>query len=230
MNYSHIHAGRLLAVLLFVAYSAAARYATATETFSPLELERLRQVSRALLETRATARQRVLHNTAEHRQMLAQVDTQLRVLEAAVQEEHLPRTLVTPAPSVANNKTRGPANPAPTPRAAAAKARASIALIDETMATILGHQNTLRQRSNGRSTGVLVLRAQRFMSSKAPEIDPPARVVQALDLVDTELRRMRSHGVDVDGLRRARKNLSPVAPPVPREIAPTFKTITRHYR
>lgn len=230
MNYAHNYAGRLFAVLMLVACSAAARYAMATETFSPLELERLRQVSRALLETRATERQRVSHDTTEPRQMLSDVDTQLRALEAAVQQDHLPHTRVAPAPSAANNRSRGPANPAPTPRAAAAKARATPALIDEALATVLSHQNTLRKRTDSRGAGALVSRASRVVSSNAREIDPAAQVAQALNLVDTELRRMRSHGADVDGLRRARQKISLAAPPMPREIAPTFQTITRHYR
>lgn len=230
MNYAHNYAGRLFAVLMLVACSAAARYAMATETFSTLELERLRQVSRALLETRATERQRVSHDTTEPRQMLSDVDTQLRALEAAVQQDHLPHTRVAPAPSAANNRSRGPANPAPTPRAAAAKARATPALIDEALATVLSHQNTLRKRTDSRGAGALVSRASRVVSSNAREIDPAAQVAQALNLVDTELRRMRSHGADVDGLRRARQKISLAAPPMPREIAPTFQTITRHYR
>lgn len=230
MNYSHIYVGRLFAVLMLVACSAAARYAMATETFSPLELERLRQVSRALLETRATERQRVLHDTADPRQMLSDIDTQLRALEAAVQQDHLPHTQVAPAPTAANNRLRGGANPAPTPRAAAATARATPALIDEALATVLSHQRALRKRTGNRGAGVLVSRASRVVSSNTREIDPAAQVAQALDLVDTELRRMRSHGADVDGLHRARQKISLAAPPMPREIAPTFQTITRHYR
>ena len=230
MNYSHNYAGRLFAVLMLVVLSAAARYAMATETFSTLELERLRQVSRALLETRATERQRVSHDTTEPRQMLSDVDTQLRALEAAVQQDHLPHTRVAPAPSAANNRSRGPANPAPTPRAAAAKARATPALIDEALATVLSHQNTLRKRTGSHGAGALISRASRVVPTNTPEIDPAAHVAQALNLVDTELRRMRSHGADVDGLRRARQKISLAAPPMPREIAPTFQTITRHYR
>ena len=230
MNYSHIYVGRLFAVLMLVACSAAARYAMATETFSPLELERLRQVSRALLETRATERQRVLHDTADPRQMLSDIDTRLRALEAAVQQDDLPHTQVAPAPSATNNRLRGGANPAPTPRAAAAKARAAPALIDEALAMVLSHQRALHKRTGSRGAGALVSRASRVVPTSTREIDPAAQVAQALDLVDAELRRMRSHGADVGGLRRARKKISLAAQPMPREIAPTFQTITRHYR
>ena len=262
MTYSNIRTEHFLIVLLLAASLACTRYAMATESFSPLELERLRQVSRALLETRATDRQRVLRDCADQRQVLADVDTRLRALEAAVWDEHLPRTQgprnsstgalasqlrskaaetdaaigksALRAPSSAPNSARRASDAASNAQPAAGNSNATLVLIDDVRATVSVHKRALSKAENDREPGAMAQLARLRNSSATPAIGPAiiaqARVTEALNIVEAELGRMRVHGADLQGLRRAREKLTLTVPPPSRDIAPTFQTITRHYR
>lgn len=205
MNYSHIQAHRVLAVLLLVASLAVTGAAMATERFSPLELERLRMVSRALLEARATERQRVLHDSADQRLVLADVDSRLRALEAAVMEDQLPRThdapkssmsasaaqarraftninatrseQVAPAPASGTDRSRGALNPAPTEPGTQVNSTATVALIDAALASVSVHRRTLSKRPNKRGATALPPTA-RIIMPRAAAAHAPASNAQ----------------------------------------------------
>ena len=101
MNNSFFRAERCFAVLVLVAALGIIECALADEIFAPAELERLRQVSRAVLGSRAAERQRVLNASTVARAALTDVDGRLRTLEAAVRDDTLPHRPSVPAPPTA---------------------------------------------------------------------------------------------------------------------------------
>lgn len=262
MNYSYSRTARFLATLVFAVSLLITRNAIANETFTPLELESLRQISRALLETRASERRRVLHDSADQRRVLEDIDTRLRALEAAVREDRLPRTLVTPnsaigtpatqsrakapkrgaagsrlaspAPSSASNRSRVTTDATPTDQDARGNSSATLRLIDQALATVSVHRRALSSRATSRAAGALPqiarLIAPGSVPTTAPDLSAQSRVTEALGIVDVELRRMRVQGADLQGLHRTREQISITVPAPPREIAPTFQSITRHYQ
>lgn len=261
MNYSNLRATRYLATLLCAVSLFITRNVSADEMFTPRELESLRQVSRAVLETRASERKRVLHATADQRRVLADVDTRLRALEAAVMDDRLPRILVTPnaamgmpatqvgtkapprgaagsrlasrAPLSANNRLPPPSDVTSTAQDAAGNSSATLSLIDQALATVSVHRRALSSRETSTAAGALPQLARMMApgstSATAPDPSTQRHVADALDVVEAELRHMRVQGADLQALHRARARISITVPTIPREIAPTIQTITRHY-
>ena len=256
MNDSQIHTKCFLTVLLLAASLALTRQAVATETLSPLAIDRLRMVSRAVLESRANERQRVVFDSAEQRRVLADVDSRLRALEAAVKEDQLPRSSMAgsgaqaPQDAAAVNRTRAKRasptlsgtrdsspdteNAAPMAPPAKHSSAASITLIDEALAALSVHRRNLSKRPSSRGAAALRSTSQTVMprpiSASASQTIAQDRLAEALSDVDTALRRMRVHGADVQGLRHARDKVSLAFLPTPQEITPTLQTITKHYR
>ena len=228
MKNSFFRAERCFAVLVLVAALGITKCALADEIFAPAELERLRQVSRALLESRAAERQRVLEASSVARQDLADVDGRLRTLEAAVRHDTLPRM------HSARERATGALAGARQLKVTAANIEPVTGYIDDVLARVSEHRRSLSRRgatlSANQVTSAARLRTTGVMPSGASSKDAQARVTDALNVVEAELRRMRVHGADLRRLHGVRQQLSLSGPPATRQLEPTFQTITQHYR
>ena len=258
-----IRAGRFFPLLALVAWLGINTNAFTDELFAPVELERLRQVSRALLASRAAERQRLLDASTIQRQALVDVDDRLRTLEAAVRADNMPRMQTAPKPptgasantlrlkataakiepamsklrSLASanllSSSRVLADASGVEHGKAGNSAEVVGHIDDVLASVSEHRRSLSRRSSSVSarplTNAARLSTTAAVSFGAPSKDAQARVTDALNVVDLELRRMRVDGADLRRLHSVRQQLSLSGPPATRAIEPTFQTITRHY-
>ncbi len=239
MIYSFLRAGRFFPLLVLVAWLGITTDIVADELFAPVELERLRQVSRALLASRAAERQRLLDASAVQRQALVDVDGRLRTLQAAVRADNMPRmqTATSKLRSLASanllSSSRVLADASGVERGKAGNSAEVVGHIDDVLASVSEHRRSLSRRSSSVSahplTNAARLSTTAAVSFGAPSKDAQARVTDALNVVDLELRRMRVDGADLRRLHSVRQQLSLSGPPATRAIEPTFQTITRHY-
>ena len=226
MNYSFLPIARLITVHLIsmialVASLGSIGIAFADELIAPAELDHLRQVSQALLVSRAVERQRLLDASVVQHQALADVDSRLRNLEAAVREDNMPRLQV----------AQGPALTAAVAQDRVGNSTKVSKHIDDVWVVVTDHKRSLNTRtlvaarsqtsSNARSN---------TRQSAAPSEGSEVKLSNALIEVETELQGMRAHGADLQRVGRLRKLLSLSGPPAVRDLEPTFQTITRHYR
>ena len=246
MNYSFLPIARLITVHLIsmialVASLGSIGIAFADELIAPAELDHLRQVSQALLVSRAVERQRLLDASVVQHQALADVDSRLRNLEAAVREDNMPRLQVVPTPRAefANDPplpgataiAQGPALTAAVAQDRVGNSTKVSEHIDDVWVVVTDHKRSLNTRTRVEARSQTSSNARsNTRQSAAPSAGSEVKLSNALIEVETELQGMRAHGADLQRVGRLRKLLSLSGPPAVRDLEPTFQTITRHYR
>lgn len=243
MHYSLSPMARAITVLALLASLGIVGSAWSDELFAPAELAHLRQVSQALLVSRAAERQRLLEVSSLQRQTLADVDSRLRNLEGAVRDDNMPRLQFTPtAPALVTTGSLAPAatananTPPNTSTAGHDQTENSTKVtgrIDDVLAGVSAYKQSLAYRATVGSGAPTTNSARSNASQNAAGTvveQSDAKLSAVLDAVDLELRGMRAHGADLQSLTKMRKQLSLSGPPATRDVEPTFQTITRHYR